>query len=153
MADVKFDRPISRPLSEISENEDLRRMSARVSSYSSSVSLKGGGATMSRPVSEVLDDSKRVSLSLPVHTITLNLADYTGTTPVAPKATLAPATTTATHAIAPTSSPSTTSLVTAGTAGKRKSLPSAPRRPAESQSATDDDAMQDVDQEVVVDLT
>ncbi|KAL1411630.1 hypothetical protein Q8F55_002594 [Vanrija albida] len=89
MADTAVDGRISRPLSEISENEDRRRASARVSSYSSSLSLKGAAAAGagSRPTSEMRDDtaqppSKRASgalSSLPVHTITLNLADYTGT--------------------------------------------------------------------------
>ncbi|TXT07213.1 hypothetical protein VHUM_03383 [Vanrija humicola] len=78
MADTAVEGRASRPLSEISENEDRRRASARVSSYSSSLSLKGVAAgTGSRP-----PPSKRASgalASLPVHTITLNLADYTGT--------------------------------------------------------------------------
>lgn len=89
MADTAVEGRASRPLSEISENEDRRRASARVSSYSSSLSLKGaaGAGAGSRPASEMRDDpaqppSKRASgalASLPVHTITLNLADYTGT--------------------------------------------------------------------------
>lgn len=158
MADVKFDRPISRPLSEISENDDLRRMSARVSSYSSSISLKGGVDRISRPASEVLDDSKRVSLSLPVHTITLNLADYTGTSPVASKS--APATVTVAHATAPT--PAAPAALSA--AARRRSQPP-PARPqpmqtspitldeAGSSSERFEDAMEDVEEEVVVDLT
>jgi hypothetical protein len=57
-------------------------VSARVSTYS----LK----TVSRPASEVRGDDKRI----PVHTITLNLAEYTTTAPTTPK--LAPASVTVT---------------------------------------------------------
>ncbi|KAL7424714.1 hypothetical protein Q5752_000398 [Cryptotrichosporon argae] len=71
------ERPASTPLSEISDNEDWRR-SARISVHS----LGGGAKPGSRPVSEVrdgADGNKRHSATLPVHTFTLNLADYTST--------------------------------------------------------------------------
>ncbi len=65
------DRPISRPLSEISDNSDRRRSTPR--------SLKGEkGEKTSRPNSEVreIDPPKRLSASLPLQTISVNLVDY-----------------------------------------------------------------------------
>jgi hypothetical protein len=166
MTDFKFDRPVSRPLSEISENDELRRRSARVSSYSSSISLKGGvggGDRISRPASEVLDDSKRVSLSLPVHTITLNLADYTGTSsPSVPKAAPAPAAATAAHATTSTITPSTSAAVASLVSSRRMSMPLPPKLQStqvipslvERAPTPNPDAMQDVqEEEVVVDLS
>ncbi|BEJ16023.1 hypothetical protein CspHIS471_0506280 [Cutaneotrichosporon sp. HIS471] len=167
MTDFKLDRPISRPLSEISENDELRRRSARVSSYSSSISLKGGvggGDRISRPVSEVLDDSKRVSLSLPVHTITLNLADYTGTSSPVPKAAPAPAVATAAHETTSTT-PSTSAAIASLISSRRKSMPLPPKlqsaqvipslieRAPTPNVDRDHEAMQDVQEEVVVDLS
>ncbi|BEI84991.1 hypothetical protein CcaverHIS002_0503920 [Cutaneotrichosporon cavernicola] len=167
MTDFKLDRPISRPLSEISENDELRRRSARVSSYSSSVSLKGGvggSDRISRPASEVLDDSKRVSLSLPVHTITLNLADYTGTSSPVPKAALAPAAATAAHATT-SAAPSTSAAIASLISSRRKSMPLPPKlqsaqvipslieRAPTPNVEHDHEAMQDVQEEVVVDLS
>ncbi|KLT42536.1 hypothetical protein CC85DRAFT_302227 [Cutaneotrichosporon oleaginosum] len=172
MTDFKFDRPISRPLSEISENDELRRRSARVSSYSSSISLKGGVSgndRISRPASEVLEEAKRVSLSLPVHTITLNLADYTGTTTstsaTAPKAAPAPATATTAQPTTYTSPLSSTAAASLASS-RRKSMPLPPklqpaqivpslveRAPTPSPEG-DHNAMQDVqEEEVVIDLS
>ncbi|GMK55318.1 hypothetical protein CspeluHIS016_0203740 [Cutaneotrichosporon spelunceum] len=167
MTDFKVDRPTSRPLSEISENDELRRRSARVSSYSSSISLKGGvggGDRISRPASEVLDDSKRVSLSLPVHTITLNLADYTGTSSPVPKAAPAPAATTVAHATTP-SAPSTSTAAASLISSRRKSMllqpkpqlaqviPNLVERVQTPNVDSDHEAMQDVQEEVVIDLS
>lgn len=101
-------------------------MSARVSSYSSTVSLKGGGGDrVSRPTSEVRDDSKRVSV--PVHTITLNLSTYTGSPAPSPAPPLKVST--AASPSLPASSPVTSP--TAASPVKRKSLPPPkPEKPA-----------------------
>lgn len=63
-------RQISRPLSEISDNSDRRRSTAR--------SLKGDKGEKSRPTSEVreVEAVKRMSAPLPLQTITVNLVDY-----------------------------------------------------------------------------
>ncbi|KAK8861610.1 hypothetical protein IAR55_002433 [Kwoniella newhampshirensis] len=90
--DRERERPtLSRPLSEISENESHRRSSARSSVHSSSTRKdKGVGAgTSSRPVSEAKDKedhtststtaTKRLSSSAgmpPIQSITVNLVDY-----------------------------------------------------------------------------
>ena len=66
-----FVTPLSRPLSEISDNSDRRRSIAR--------SAKGDkGEKTSRPNSEVWDteSSKRLSAPVPLHTITVNVGDY-----------------------------------------------------------------------------
>ena len=66
------DRPISRPLSEISDNSDRRRSVAR--------SVKGEkGEKRSRPNSEVMEadnNPRRLSGSIPIQTLTVNLVDY-----------------------------------------------------------------------------
>lgn len=68
---VTADRSISRPLSEITDNSDKRRSTAR--------SLKGDkGEKTSRPNSEVRDSepAKRLSSTISLQTITVNLVDY-----------------------------------------------------------------------------
>nr|XP_031862892.1 uncharacterized protein CI109_001366 [Kwoniella shandongensis]KAA5529964.1 hypothetical protein CI109_001366 [Kwoniella shandongensis] len=70
---------LSRPLSEISENESHRRSSARSSVHSNSKKDKGvTGNGHSRPVSEVID-TKRSSANVngpPIQSITVNLVEY-----------------------------------------------------------------------------
>lgn len=113
-------RPASRALSELSENDDLRRASARVSSYSSTLSLKGGEQRLSRPGSQVGgDEPKRVSL--PVHTITLNLADYTGSPTTTPKA----AATTSASAVTVSAGPVSSSMVQAAASPPATPTPTA----------------------------
>ena len=74
------DRPSSRPLSEISDNSDQRRSIPRSPKVDKDKSEKP-----SRPESEVRDcgsggggeyASKRMSLSAPLQTLTVNLVDY-----------------------------------------------------------------------------
>ncbi|WVQ93451.1 hypothetical protein IAU59_000525 [Kwoniella sp. CBS 9459] len=76
------DRPsLSRPLSEISENESNRRATASNRSSVHSNSRK------SRPASEAKDDSpgatstKRLSANMPLQTITVNLVEYARSQP------------------------------------------------------------------------
>lgn len=138
-------RPASRPLSEISENEDRRRVSARISSYSSTLSLKGA-ELVSRPASETRDDTKR--MSVPVHTITLNLADYSPS-PTKPSS---PFTAPPAVCTSPVSASGTT------TSGKRKSMAEDPPPLVTAASSSPSDETLETlksgaDDESVVDLS
>jgi hypothetical protein len=72
---VHSDRSSSRPLSESSDNSDLRRCSTALSLKSDN---KPGSNRPSRPSSEIreLDAAKRHSANVPLQTITVNLVEY-----------------------------------------------------------------------------
>lgn len=93
---------ISRPLSELSSNADKRRSLVKESNRPDKTS---------RPSSEVKEpDAKRQSLSVPLQTITVNLADYGSTSPKLPSAPSTASLTTGPPPPSPSTKPSVVAL-------------------------------------------
>ncbi|WVQ79150.1 hypothetical protein IAT38_001246 [Cryptococcus sp. DSM 104549] len=127
--------PLSRPLSEISENEP-RRLSNR-----SSVHSRKGGDKASRPVSEIIisrdkEDTapgsagtptsattKRMSSGMPLQTITVNLVEYANKAQPAPPVVSSPTGSVA-SGVVPSAAPSSSA---------KQTLPELPKRPESKQ--------------------